>query len=89
MACLSIISLEIFAQLSVNSNRVSSRYETGEQALFNVTSSTSGSATYRIGYDEISQPIETGTINIQSGAIVTIPYVANEPAHVVCEVTQN
>ncbi len=89
MACLSIISFEIFAQLSVVSDRVSSRYETGEQARFNVTSNTSGSATYRIGYDAISQPIETGTINIQSGATISIPYTASEPAHVMCEVTQN
>ncbi len=89
MACLSIISLEIFAQLSITANRVNSRYDTGQQAIFNVTSSTSGSATYRIVYDEISQPIETGTINIQSGTIATIPFTAFEPAHVICEVTQN
>ncbi len=83
--CLSLF-MELFAQVSVRTDRSTSRYEIGEQVSFLVSSTTAGSATYIIRYDENSTPIQTGTIAVQPGLEVPINYTSNENNHVVCVV---
>ncbi len=83
--CLAIF-LEIIAQITVRTDRPTSRYETGENISFLVTSATAGSANYTIRYDEVSTPIQTGTVALQPGLEIPINFNLNENNHVVCEV---
>ena len=83
--CLAIF-IELFAQISVRTDRPTSRYEVGEQINFLVSSDVAGTANYVIRYDEVSTPIQTGTIAVQPGLEIPISYSSNENNVVVCEV---
>ncbi len=77
----------IFAQLSVETNIPSARYDVGENIQFNINSSDSGLASYIIKYDNYASPIQTGTLNLIAGQTASIEYTHNEVGHVQLLVT--
>ena len=78
----------LFSQLNVTVNQTDCYYESGETAIFNVTSDSSGIISYTLKYDDYASPITTGTINILAGETIPISQFSNEPGVVLCKVTQ-
>ena len=83
--CIAIF-VELFAQVAVRTNIPTSRYEVGEPITFFASSANAGTANYVIRYDEVSTPIQTGSIALQPGLETPILFSLNESNHVVCEV---
>ncbi len=82
------ICLSLFSQVTVTTNKQTSRYGVGEQISFRITSNQSGNATYNINYDN-DHTIQTGTIFLQAGATQTVTYTAYEPTLIRCSVNIN
>ncbi len=82
------LSSLVFAQLNVTPDRADAYYEMGETVNFNITSNNSGIVNYTLKYDNISTPISTGSLNINAGQTLTVPYQSSESGVVLCAVEQ-
>ncbi len=76
------------AQLTVSPNRATALYDVGEIAYYNVSSSSGGTATYSIRYDDKAALVDQGTIDLAAGGTVKIPFEATEPGFYIFSVTQ-
>ena len=81
--------LPLAAQLNVSVNRADAIYNVGETAFFQVNATFSGTASYDIIYDNEAPVITSGTINVNGGQTVSIPYNHNEAGLVICRVNLN
>lgn len=86
---LSFISLSIFAQFSVKTDRAQANYNVGETAGFLLNSPQSGTATYNLKYDNITPVITSGTIPVFANVPATIPFQGTSAEVVLCEVILN
>ena len=82
------LSSILFSQLNVTVDQTDSYYESGETAIFNVTSDASGIVDYILKYDNYASPIATGSINIVAGETLPITHSINEPGVILCQVSQ-
>ena len=89
--CLSFLLLNAsaWAQLELKADRNNAVYNTGETIQFQVRSSTSGSATYKITHDRYASPIESDTLNLQAGVQKVITFSSSDPALVLLTLEQN
>jgi cephalosporin-C deacetylase-like acetyl esterase len=83
------LSISIFAQFSLKADRTTANYDIGETAEFILNSSQSGTATYKLKYDNITPAIETGSIAVFANAPATIPFQGASAEVVLCEVSLN
>ncbi len=83
-----ILSNILFAQLNVTVDRADCNYKSGETAIFNITSDSSGIISYTLKYDDYALPIATGTIDILAGEVIPISHSINESGIILCEITQ-
>ncbi len=79
----------LMAQVNIVPDRENATYEVGEPMFFNVTSNSSGPATYSIQYDRRSPILATGTVDIQAGKVTQIPFESTEPSFVLCDINQS
>jgi cephalosporin-C deacetylase-like acetyl esterase len=79
----------MYAQLTVTTDRPTANYSVGTAANFLISSTASGTATYKLYYDNKTTPIATGNIPIIAGQSASLPYRHTEPGVVLCAVTQN
>lgn len=82
-------SVSIFAQFSVRTDQVNANYSLGETAEFTINSSQSGTATYKLKYDNITPVISTGSIDVQAGVPAIIPFQSTSAEVILCEVSLN
>lgn len=87
--CFLFFAGNAFGQMSVQTNRASANYAAGETAYFEITSNQSGTATYRLKYDNTVNTISTGSIFVHAGGTVSVPFQSPSPEVVLCEVTLN
>ena len=85
---LCLFSIDLKAQLEVLPDEENNTYQAGENMNFVVNPLGSGTLEYSIYYDEESNPITTGTLNVSSGQDAYIPFTLNDPGFVFCKVTQ-
>ncbi len=85
---LSTISLTLFGQITITTNKADAIYNVGENINFVVRSNQSGNATYTIRYDKDSN-IESGTVYLQAGVDKNISYTSSEPNLINCVINQN
>ena len=85
---LCLIATNLSAQLNAVADRHNATYEVGESMHFNITSPTTGPATYTIQYDERAPFLSEGTIDLQAGVTAKIPFTGKEPSFVLCKVVQ-
>ena len=83
------ISFCLAAQINVTTDQNDAYYEVGQTATFNITSQQSGQVNYTLRYDNFADPIQTGTLNINSGQTQTLTHTANEAGIVICTVDMN
>lgn len=86
LLCLSLSQLQ--AQLNISADRPMANYQVNEQINFNVTSTTSGPATYEIRSAGRAPVLTSGTIELTAGSTNTINYSSSDPNFVVCRITQ-
>ncbi len=79
----------VFAQVQLNTDRETAMYEVGETMIFQLTSNTSGEATYTIAYDRLTTPLKSETINVEAGQTINIPFQTAEPGMILCTATLN
>jgi len=84
-----LINSSAWAQLELTADRSNAVYDAGETVQFQVRSSDSGPATYKITHDKYTMPIQSGTINLQAGIQQIISFNAADPALILCTVEQN
>jgi cephalosporin-C deacetylase-like acetyl esterase len=77
------------AQLTLTTDRPTANYSVGSTANFIISSTASGTATYKLYYDNKTTPITTGSIPISAGQSSFLPYRHTEAGVVLCSVTQN
>lgn len=77
------------AQIEMKTDRNNANYELGETALFEITSSQSGTVFYLFKYDNNTPVISSGTVDIVSGETISIPFLGMNPEVVICEATLN
>ncbi|MFK7807264.1 MAG: HYR domain-containing protein [Saprospiraceae bacterium] len=87
--CLLFCSSMLFSQLQLTPDQPDGSYSLGETANFVLTSSSSGTASYSIVYDNFAPPITSGTIAVTANVPVNIPYTHNEPGVVLCKLNLN
>ena len=78
-----------YSQLTIQTDKSKAFYEVGETAQFTIASTTSGSASYKIKYDNFAPVISSGTLNLVAGVPQIISYSSFNANIVLCEVTQN
>lgn len=89
VVCLFQLPAFLLAQPELRTSRASGYYEAGESMNFLVDPIASGEISYKIYYDEKTEPIRVGTVFAgSSNADVAIPFTLNEPGVVFCEVEQ-
>lgn len=78
------------AQLSVQPDRLHTRYEIGETAYFRVSGAQNGTISYEIKHTLIDTLplLGSGTAQVVNG-VATIPYTSSLPRFVICKVLQN
>lgn len=76
------------AQLSVHPDRATAQYKVGESMQFEISSSSSGTATYTLSYDARTPVIETGTVEVSAGSTKRISFQSPESGIVQCVVNQ-
>ncbi len=77
-----------FGQLNVKTSKTNATYNTGQSAVFNVTSNTSGTVTWDLKYDDYAPTISSGSFYLSAGQTKTIPHFSSEAGVVICEVRQ-
>ena len=87
--CFIFLSGQLFGQFDLRTNRASANYAAGETALFEITSSQSGTAIYTLKYDNTVSAITTGTTFVSAGSTAVIPFQSPTAEVVLCEVTLN
>ncbi|MFT6706851.1 MAG: cephalosporin-C deacetylase-like acetyl esterase [Flavobacteriales bacterium] len=87
--CLVLWTSLLIAQVQLTADRPDATYAPGETANFVLTSSSSGTATYSIIYDNFAEVISTGTISVVGYIPINIPYTHTEPGLVLCKVNLN
>ncbi|MFK7934830.1 MAG: acetylxylan esterase, partial [Saprospiraceae bacterium] len=89
-AILFVSSYPLSAQLQVSPDRPTGYYELGETARFVINApSTSGTANYTIHADTRTPNYTSGTVQVNAGQSVTIPYTPSEAGVVTCTVNLN
>ena len=81
-------SLAGFSQINVTTSKANATYQTGQSAVFNVTSNSSGTVTWELKYDDFAPVISSGSFYLVAGQTKTIPHYSNESGVVICEVRQ-
>ena len=82
-------SFSIFAQFSLKVDRTKANYSIGETAEFILISPQSGTATYKLKYDNITPVISTGNISVQANVPTTIPFQGTSAEVILCEINLN
>ncbi len=77
------------AQLQVTLNKSDGNYATGEQVVFQITSTQAGAATYSIGWDTRSPNLVTGSLQLAAGQTVNVAHTAAEPGFLLFSILQN
>ena len=84
-----LFSYSLFSQLNITTNQLDGTYEIGEQINFEVTSSTGGSVSWELKYDDFAPVISSGTFNINSNQTELISYTPTEEGVIICEITKS
>jgi cephalosporin-C deacetylase-like acetyl esterase len=79
----------LVAQVTVKTTKVFPTYEVGETANFQITSTTSGQATYQFVYDDYKNAGSEIPINITAGQTQTVSYTLYSPGAITCKVKMN
>ena len=77
----------LFGQLQVSTDKEDAMYQIGETISFQIRSNASGSANYKIIYDDRSAAIETGTINLVANQTYNLSYTHSKAGVVSCSVS--
>ena len=83
------LSVSVFAQYSLKADRTKANYSIGETADFVLISPQSGTATYKLKYDNITPTIASGSVSVTANIPTTIPFQGTSAEVVLCEVTLN
>lgn len=83
-----MLSLNSFGQLTVSTDVDKAIYSAGDVATFEINSTTSGTATYTIKYDDYTTPISTGSINLTAGVTSSVTHSEATEGVVFCKVVQ-
>ena len=84
-----LIAPPVQSQVQIVADRSDATYKAGEPMNFNITSASSGTATYTIRYDQRSPVITTGEIELSAGQLFQLPFKIFEPSFVLCSVNIN
>ena len=82
-------SFSLFAQFSLKTDKATANYDIGEIAEFTLLSPQSGTASYKLKYDNLTPVIAAGNIAVTANVPATIPYQATGAKVVLCEITFN
>ena len=77
----------LFSQVQVSVEKKDAMYRIGQTANFQIRSNSGGSLTYEISYDNRTEAIESGSINVSANQTYTLPYRQSEPGVVFCKVS--
>ncbi len=83
------LTVSIFAQFSLKADRTKANYSIGETAEFVLISTQSGTATYKIKYDNITPAITTGSISVIANVPTSIPFQGTSAEVILCELSLN
>jgi len=78
-----------FAQLSIEVDRQTAIYQTGEYIRFNVSYSSDRTLSYRIYHDRFGTSLHQGTVEVEAGIPTPVVYKADQPGVYFCAVYRN
>lgn len=84
-----LVSYSLFSQINITTNQLDGTYEIGEQINFEVTSTTGGSVSWVLKYDDFAPIISSGTFNINPNQTEVISHTATEEGVIICEITKS
>ncbi len=78
-----------FSQINIEADRVDAYYEVGETAIFTVNTNGAGQLDYSFSYDNNTESLSSGSLNISGNGTIDIPLLVTEPGIVFLEVSKD